>query len=95
MKSSETIADIVGRAWKEVLDLETVEEGDFFVLGGNSVMAVALVTQVEEDLGISFPLEALLLDGQLSSVIAECERLVERQTEMGDAVRPPSADQAH
>ena len=67
----------VERAWCGVLDTTNAvdDDDDFFRQGGNSLMAVSFVTQIESALEIQFPLEALFLDGRFGTVVARCENL--------------------
>lgn len=72
-----TELDLVGRVvteeWCAALQLETATpDDDFFMLGGNSLLAVSLIENVEQRLGIAFPVEALFVHGTLDAVIDAC-----------------------
>lgn len=61
----------VASIWAEVLDLQTVDEADdFFALGGDSVMAMAVLLQVEERFGV-FVDPAELFDAPVLSAFAQ------------------------
>ncbi|MCF4969718.1 amino acid adenylation domain-containing protein [Nostoc sp. CMAA1605] len=64
----------LGRIWSEVLGIESVGINDnFFDLGGNSLLAVKLFTQVEKKFGQKLPLATLLQSPtieQLASILS-------------------------
>ncbi|MCI0690193.1 MAG: phosphopantetheine-binding protein [Sporichthyaceae bacterium] len=71
MDARETVA----RAWCEILDVPAVEpDDDFFALGGDSMSAIRLVSQVESELGVVFPLESLFRDGSFKEIVEALEQ---------------------
>jgi acyl carrier protein len=63
------------QAWRELLEIpQPGDDDNFFLLGGNSLMAAALVGAIEDRLSIEFPMQTLFFDGRLVAVIEECER---------------------
>ncbi|WP_327379075.1 phosphopantetheine-binding protein (plasmid) [Streptomyces sp. NBC_01216] len=57
-RSSKTVADIVEAAWRGVFGLETVDRhADFFELGGDSLTSVEIGARLNEELGLSLPLD--------------------------------------
>jgi nonribosomal peptide synthetase protein BlmIV len=63
--------DVIKTEWCRVLQVEAANpDDDFFALGGTSLLAVTMVESVERQVGMVFPLEALLVDGTLGSIIA-------------------------
>lgn len=81
MTQRQQIIDAVTEEWQAVLDVEEHDpEDDFFTLGGNSLMAVALVERLEQRLGIKFPLETLFVEGTLPAVSEACVVSAEQAT---------------
>jgi len=71
--SIDHVATVVTDEWRAALQVQsTAPDDDFFTLGGNSLLAVALIERVERRLGIVFPLDALFVDGTLGAVIEAC-----------------------
>jgi acyl carrier protein len=82
MSDRPVVSEVIVKAWCEILSVsraDITDDANFFELGGNSVGAARLMTLVEQQLPLRFPLHVLFLDGSLSSVVAECERLVAAQ----------------
>ncbi|MGH3761081.1 phosphopantetheine-binding protein [Actinophytocola sp.] len=72
MDGGRSVADVVNGAWCAALGLERAEPTDnFFTAGGHSYSSVQLVTAVEAELHIEFPLETLFSDS-LAELIEEC-----------------------
>ncbi|MCW3815809.1 acyl carrier protein [Micromonospora sp. DR5-3] len=70
---SQQIANIVTEEWKEVLGIsDAVPGGDFFALGGDSLMAATLLMRIEHRLGVVLHIDTLFVDGTLEGVIAAC-----------------------
>lgn len=70
---TQQLADVVAEEWCAALGVTRAQsEDEFFVLGGNSMRALAFVTRVEERLGIVFPLEVLFIEGKFGAVLAAC-----------------------
>lgn len=68
--------ETVRAAWCEVLGVgEVTEDQNFFDLGGDSLMAIIFMERIESGLGIEFPMQALLVDGEYRAVLAECAAL--------------------
>jgi acyl carrier protein len=76
MPVASEVARLVTEAWCAVLEIDEPSDDDFFILGGNSLSAVALTQRVESQLHIEFPLQTLFIEGRLSAVIEECQKLV-------------------
>ena len=77
-RDTSTAEAVVTRAWCSVLQSDTATaEDDFFLLGGNSLLAVDLITQIESELRIEFPLEALFLDSRLGTLVQACVAALE------------------
>jgi len=67
------VSDVVRAEWCALLEIDHArEEDEFFALGGNSMLALALIGRVEEQLGIRFPLEALFVDDTFGAVVEAC-----------------------
>jgi len=65
---------VVEQLWVERLGVEPPagDHDDFFLLGGDSLLAVALVTQLEDVLQIVFPLEEFFQYGTFGATVAAC-----------------------
>jgi acyl carrier protein len=71
------VAEVVAGQWRAVLEVDEVDVADdFFMLGGDSMRALKLVTGVSDELGIQFPLEVLFVEGTYGAVVAACEEAV-------------------
>ncbi|MGW1196496.1 amino acid adenylation domain-containing protein [Streptomyces sp. NPDC002536] len=69
--------------WSELLDRPRLgPDTSFFSVGGHSLLAVVLVTRVEEELGVTLALEDVLTHSTLA-----------RQAELIDARRTPTTEQ--
>jgi acyl carrier protein len=67
------VRELLAREWRSVLGVDIVrEDDDFFLLGGNSMLAVTMVERVEAALGFEFPIEAIFVDGTFGAVLAAC-----------------------
>lgn len=67
------VEKIVVEEWCAILETSDHHlDDEFFVLGGNSLLAVEFVEKVERRLGFTFPFEALFVEGTLGSVIEAC-----------------------
>src|SRR5262245_4557779 len=67
------VAHVLREAWELVLgEPPTSGDDNFFVAGGHSFSSVRLMSIVEDELDIEFPLESLL-HGTLAEVVEECE----------------------
>lgn len=86
------VKELFTKLWCEVLGLQLMEEGSFLLAGGNSLLAVMLVTELEEYLGeVPKNLGDLLLTGESFSFICEhlcqfhyennktCDKLLEKE----------------
>ena len=72
--SNSTIAQQVSRRWRRILDLDdSATDGDFFELGGTSLMALQLLAGIEEDLGLTAPLMSFAVDASLAGLINALE----------------------
>ncbi|MES2875218.1 MAG: amino acid adenylation domain-containing protein [Bacteroidota bacterium] len=60
--------------WKEILGVERVGINDnFFELGGHSLIAVRMITRLEAEIGIQFPLSILFKYPTISSLLSSNE----------------------
>ncbi|RFU86633.1 hypothetical protein DY218_11235 [Streptomyces triticagri] len=70
MAGNSTVEGVVAAEWCSMLGLVTPSlEGNFFDLGGNSLLAVTLVERIESRLGVELSLEDFFLDGRLSVLL--------------------------
>ncbi len=61
LPTNATTAEKVGAIWESVLGVEGVgDEEDFFALGGTSLQAVRVFTQIRDRLGVDLPLSVLI-----------------------------------
>ena len=64
-----TIRDRVRTAWAGALNLTEVDEDeDFFVLGGNSLTAILVVSQLREELNIDLPIAMVFEDSSVNAL---------------------------
>ncbi|MFI5993961.1 phosphopantetheine-binding protein [Streptomyces sp. NPDC051362] len=69
--------EVVFEVWCELLEVPSAsEDDDFFSLGGNSLLALQLVSQLEERLGIDVPLDTLFTEGTLGALLKECNAAI-------------------
>ncbi|MHB1177485.1 MAG: amino acid adenylation domain-containing protein [Daejeonella sp.] len=60
--------------WQEILGVERIGIHDnFFELGGHSLMAVRMITKLEAEIGIQFPLSILFKYPTISSLLSSIE----------------------
>jgi len=62
------------RCWSEILDVshdEVSDSSNFFFDGGNSLLAVHLISAVSNELGVEIPLDSLFLDGSFGALLKE------------------------
>lgn len=60
------------RCWSGILEIPADEIGDssnFFFDGGDSLLAVQLVSTLKGELGVEIPLEPLFLDGTFGALL--------------------------
>lgn len=68
---------VVTEAWFAILELSAASgEDNFFALVGSSIAAAMLTQCIASKLSIEIPLEAVCLNAELSSLIAECEQIL-------------------
>jgi hypothetical protein len=70
------------RLWSEVLAVEAPVDGDFFALGGNSMLGVELTFLIAAEIGEKVPVK-LLIDSPTPQAMAEAIRR-RAQTRAGD-----------
>jgi amino acid adenylation domain-containing protein len=71
------LATRLAAMWAEEFDLDRVDSGDdFFALGGHSVLAMHLLSRVEDEFGIPLPARSLLFE---APTVREFAALVERE----------------
>ena len=68
-----TVARLAG-VWSELLD-RPVSAGDFFALGGNSLLATRLTFLIADRFGVRVPLRALYDHSELHALATEIDRL--------------------
>ncbi len=62
----------LARHWREVLEISQVgRQDDFFALGGNSLLALRLMSRVREEFSVDLPLARLFAAPQLMQLSAE------------------------
>jgi len=67
--------------WKRILGIEKVGvRDDFFALGGHSLMAVSLFTEIEHRFGVRLPLALLMSNGTIEKLAAFLEGRTETIT---------------
>jgi hypothetical protein len=67
---------ILSGIWKEVLELETVENSEgFFALGGNSLTGTLLLARINSAFSIQLTLLSLFEHPSISAMAAEVDRL--------------------
>jgi acyl carrier protein len=71
---SMSVKEVVAEVWCELLEVPAAnEDEDFFSLGGNSLLALSLVNQLEKRLGIVFPLDAFFVEGTFGALVEGCD----------------------
>jgi len=66
----------IANVWSEVLRVEPVgADSDFFDLGGNSLVAVQLITQLRRATGIRLPMRALFEASTVGELAARVEQI--------------------
>ncbi|BCL16668.1 phosphopantetheine-binding protein [Micromonospora sagamiensis] len=79
-----TVEETVAEAWCDILGTADVHlDDDFFACGGDSMLAMMLLAQVERELDVELSLEGLFVDGSFGALLAAC----------GRASRPKGADE--
>jgi acyl carrier protein len=80
----ETIAQI----WREVLGLAQVGvESNFFDLGGHSLMATRVVSQIRERCGVELPLRLLFESPTIAALAEKLEQPESKETELARIMR--------
>lgn len=80
----ETIAQI----WREVLGLTQVGvESNFFDLGGHSLMATRVVSQIRERCGVELPLRVLFESPTIAALAEKLEQSESKETELARIMR--------
>lgn len=75
--AEESVRAVVAAQWCELLGVaEVADDDNFFLKGGNSIVALALVAKVESRLGIEFPLRVLFIDGTFGALVSACRQAV-------------------
>lgn len=86
--SKQEVADAIRRIWAELLSVpasDVPDEGDFFRLGGYSLLALTLRSRIQQALGIETSLESLLHCPTLAAQVEACWRVAgSRSTTGGD-----------
>jgi amino acid adenylation domain-containing protein len=84
LESGTDTEKIVAGLWSQALGVEAAARSDdFFVSGGHSLLAMKLIHDVNEALGVELTVRSLLVDPTLGALVDEAER--------GLAARPTAA----
>jgi acyl carrier protein len=70
--SDQEIRATILRCWSAVLELsdeEVTDSSNFFFDGGDSLLAVELVSAASNALGVEVPLDSILLDGSFGALV--------------------------
>lgn len=60
----------VTSAWTEALGFTEIKANDeFFAAGGDSLLAIRMLEQVEKELGITYPVETFFLDDTFENLV--------------------------
>jgi acyl carrier protein len=83
VQSLTDVTQIVGAAWRDVLRLPSVNDGDNFLdLGGNSLRAGEISARLLRDLGVEIPVDVVLSEETFGAFVTRVnERLAEGSTE--------------
>ena len=66
---------VIAGIWAEVLGVEGAgPDDDFFASGGHSLLAMKLISDVNEALGVELTVRSLLVDPKLGALVEEVER---------------------
>jgi acyl carrier protein len=69
---TDPVARTVAGTWNSMLDIagdQQSDEADFFDLGGNSMLAVDLLSTLEEKLGVRLDLESFFFDSTFDALL--------------------------
>jgi amino acid adenylation domain-containing protein len=89
--------ELIAEIWKCLLQLDTISvHDDFFKLGGNSILAVQMISRVNKEFGITLPTYAAFeykTAAALAGAVRSCagnagERSTLKRVEMFDGVEP-------
>jgi acyl carrier protein len=76
--------DLLARIWQETLDVPAIKlEDDFFDLGGNSILALMIVSQVRDAFAVEVPVSALANAPTFADFAEFVELAIEAQREDG------------
>ncbi len=91
------IEDVVVRIWSEVLGVDGAgAEDDFFASGGHSLLAMKLIHDVNDSLGVEVTVRSLLVDPTLGALVREAERdLARRSLTTVPSAGPPASGSSH
>jgi amino acid adenylation domain-containing protein/FkbM family methyltransferase len=74
---TQSLTERVAAIWKRHLHVDAVNmDDDFAALGGHSLIAIQIVSHINDGLGISVPIAALLGGGSLANFAAKVSELV-------------------
>jgi amino acid adenylation domain-containing protein len=69
------LESVVAGIWSEVLGVETAgPDDDFFASGGHSLLAMKLIHDVNEALGVELTVRSLLVEPTLGALVSEVQR---------------------
>ncbi|MGJ5833721.1 phosphopantetheine-binding protein [Streptomyces ossamyceticus] len=75
-----SVADVVAEVWCDVLEVpQAQEEDDFFLSGGDSLLAFTLIAEIQSRLETSLPLEVLVTEGTFDALVRACETSLARR----------------
>jgi acyl carrier protein len=94
-RSKQEVADAIRRIWAELLSAPAADipdDGDFFRLGGYSLLALRLRSRIQSDLGIVTSLESLLHCPTLAAQVEACCRAAGSRSDVTSDVRAGQAE---
>lgn len=76
-RSSGNVEASVLQVWQRVLDRPVDHDSDFFALGGNSLAAISISTDLEQLLGVRVRLRLIFDHPRLNNYMREVTRIVQ------------------
>jgi acyl transferase domain-containing protein len=76
---AEGVESALAEIWASALRLDRVgAEDDFYLLGGDSIVAIELISQIRKRLGLALPVTVLLEDASVRSLAQRLDEISER-----------------